>query len=473
MKQEADVAVLADGDIAVVVPGILGSSLERENRQVWGYRQIGYNLFRLAEKLTQDLSLPPDAFDSPDVAFDTDVKATSVLSSCHLIPGFWSVDGYRAMVRSLRSRYAVQDIFTFPYDWRQSNRVSARRLGEFILPLLHRRRRTHPRARAVLIGHSMGGLVARYYAACLDADHNTRRVVTIGTPYLGSVKALLVLARGTISLGPYTLDLANFARSLPSVAELLPIYPCVWSPDGEFGTIESHVVPGLPAHLTAHAIAFQRDIRDGMRRHGSQAPKFHAVVGHLQPTDVWVSTESGLQAYQPGDLADRGDGTVARRSATPPEWESDAAATFLPGKHASIHQQRETLRHLHGILTARPHVPMAVEDEIAVTALQYAVTDHVWEIRAESCNGVDTLAIEVVVTDDTGQQLCAPIPLRPTGNLQYRAFWRPTTSGVFRWEVRPMAHAATPLEPISDLVLVGPPEKSGKGRPAAIAPSRR
>lgn len=449
-------AVLAEGDIAVVIPGILGSCLDRGNRQVWGYRQIGCNLFHLAEKLTEDLSLPPGAFDSPEENLDTGVTATSVLNSCHLIPGFWSVDGYRAMIKSLHNRYAIDDVFAFPYDWRQSNRVSARRLGEFIRPLLQRRRRTHPQARAVLVGHSMGGLVARYFAACLDTDRDTRRVVTIGTPYLGSVKALLVLAKGSIALGPYELDLGDFARSLPSVAELLPVYPCVWSPDGDFGTIESHPVPGLPAQLTAHAVAFQQEMREGMLRLGSRAPQFHAVVGHLQPTDVWVSTGSGLQAHQPDDLADRGDGTVARRSATPPEWESDAAATFLPGKHASIHQQRETLRHLHGVLTARRHAPMAVEDEIAVTALQYAVTGDAWEIQAESCHGVDTLAIEVVVTDDAGRELCAPIPLRPCGGSRYRTAWRPTSSGVFRWEVRPMAQAATPVEPVSDLVLVGP-----------------
>ncbi len=37
-----------------------------------------------------------------------------------------------------------------------------------------------------IVGHSMGGLVARYYIENLDKDHNVRKLITIGTPHWGS-----------------------------------------------------------------------------------------------------------------------------------------------------------------------------------------------------------------------------------------------------------------------------------------------
>ena len=55
----------------------------------------------------------------------------------------------------------------FPYDWRRDNRVAARQLSEVALAALHEQRKENPDAKLVLIGHSMGGLVARYFLECL------------------------------------------------------------------------------------------------------------------------------------------------------------------------------------------------------------------------------------------------------------------------------------------------------------------
>jgi triacylglycerol lipase len=42
-----------------------------------------------------------------------------------------------------------------------------------------------PHRHLVLVGHSMGGLDARYVASRLDLARRVRRVVTIGTPHRG------------------------------------------------------------------------------------------------------------------------------------------------------------------------------------------------------------------------------------------------------------------------------------------------
>jgi purine-nucleoside phosphorylase len=48
-----------------------------------------------------------------------------------------------------------------------------------------------------IVGHSMGGLVARYYIENLGKDENIRRLITIGTPHWGSGYADLSSMAGT------------------------------------------------------------------------------------------------------------------------------------------------------------------------------------------------------------------------------------------------------------------------------------
>ena len=53
-----------------------------------------------------------------------------------------------------------------------------------------------PHRRLVLVGHSMGGLDARYVASRLDPERRVRQVITIGTPHRGTTAAEWVLRRG-------------------------------------------------------------------------------------------------------------------------------------------------------------------------------------------------------------------------------------------------------------------------------------
>ena len=59
--------------------------------------------------------------------------------------------------------------------------VRARRLASVLDRLPHRR--------LVLVGHSMGGLDARFAASCFDPARRIRHVVTVGTPHRGTAMA--------------------------------------------------------------------------------------------------------------------------------------------------------------------------------------------------------------------------------------------------------------------------------------------
>ena len=82
-------------------------------------------------------------------------------------------------------RHPGKSFFAFPYGWRRDYRVAARRLKEQTNRWLREWRREQPDAKLILVGHSMGGLVARYFLECLEGWRDTRRLVTFGTPYRG------------------------------------------------------------------------------------------------------------------------------------------------------------------------------------------------------------------------------------------------------------------------------------------------
>ena len=87
-----------------------------------------------------------------------------------------------------------------------------------------RRYTGNPDAKTILLAHSMGGLVARYYLEALEGHRDARALITFGTPYRGAPQALEPLVNG---MRKGWLDLTSMIRSFTSVYQLLPIYQCI------------------------------------------------------------------------------------------------------------------------------------------------------------------------------------------------------------------------------------------------------
>jgi alpha-beta hydrolase superfamily lysophospholipase len=112
---------------------------------------------------------------------------------------------YGDLVAALRhdlTRRADQPtpVFGFGYDWRQDCARTAQQLGAFVEEVLARTAllphyRREPPSQVDLVGHSMGGLVlARYLADVQNIPRprrRVRRVVTLGTPFRGSMDSML------------------------------------------------------------------------------------------------------------------------------------------------------------------------------------------------------------------------------------------------------------------------------------------
>jgi triacylglycerol lipase len=66
-----------------------------------------------------------------------------------------------------------------------------------------------------LIGHSMGGLIARYYVQRLGGDERVHTLVTLGTPHEGTLPAYLVPARLARQLRPDSDLIEELRRPAP------------------------------------------------------------------------------------------------------------------------------------------------------------------------------------------------------------------------------------------------------------------
>jgi CHAT domain/Lecithin:cholesterol acyltransferase len=347
-------------DVVVLLPGITGSVLrDNRGRDLWAPTAGGAAraLVTLGRSIT-DLELR-------DENADDGVTAPMMIPDLHLIPGLWKIDGYSTLSAYLQRQFAVtpgRNFFTFPYDWRRDNRVAARRLKEQTDRWLWEWRQEVPEAKLILVGHSMGGLVARYFLECLEGWRDTRRLVTFGTPYRGSLNALNFLVHGMRKqLGPVpVLDLSRLLRSFPSIYQLLPIYPCLDPGDGMLIRIsEAAGLPDVDSGRAQAADAFHREIERAVTAHLDDEEyrraryTIHPIVGTFQATLLSARRSgNGVEALgtYPGFAPD-GDGTVPRVSATPIEFPHEEGAMFAAERHGSLQHNDGVLVQLTGLLS--------------------------------------------------------------------------------------------------------------------------
>jgi pimeloyl-ACP methyl ester carboxylesterase len=351
-------------DVLVLLPGIMGSVLTKDGKEVWAPTAgaIVRGLLSLARNV-KALKLDGDSPDAPDLG--DGVVATRIMPDVHLIPGLWKIDGYSKTSARLAETFDLEpkrNYFEFAYDWRRDNRAAAHRLAHESAGWLRdwRERSGNDDAKLILIGHSMGGLISRYFLECLDGWRDTRLLVTFGTPYRGSLKAVATLANGVEKgIGPLTVDLSELVRSMTSVYQLLPIYPCCEGAGSDLVRVGEANIPHIPAQRAEAALAFHDEIRDAVDAHNADDEYvrdrygIRPVIGTVQPT-----AQSARLAGQKIELVTSykgedqgGDGTVPRVSATPLELEHEEGGMFVAQRHASLQNDDPVLVQLAGILS--------------------------------------------------------------------------------------------------------------------------
>ena len=114
------------------------------------------------------------------------------------------------------------DVLVWQYDWRQSNVESAKHLEEFINKCGYEKVQFYT--------HSMGGIVVSNWLQKAENREKVELFVPFGAPFLGSMDAITNLfsedafasLKPTLDAMGLTFNLAEVARTIPSVVELLP-----------------------------------------------------------------------------------------------------------------------------------------------------------------------------------------------------------------------------------------------------------
>ncbi len=189
----------------VFVPGLMGSELWLGTERIWpNVKTIFTN---------------PEIYLYPS---NTPLEPRSIVDEVVIVPNLIKLDQYNRLgdylVEELDYRRGV-DFFEFPYDWRQDVRISARQLGQMIDSL------SSPRP-LVIIGHSLGTMVSRYYIEHLGGHKHVDRVILMGGPHKGAVKGLtsMLVAPEVLPFGIMGERLRQIVLSFPSSYQILPNY---------------------------------------------------------------------------------------------------------------------------------------------------------------------------------------------------------------------------------------------------------
>jgi pimeloyl-ACP methyl ester carboxylesterase len=260
-----------------VLPGIMGSQL--------GFMRGGH-------KPNDILWLDPI-----DIQLGRLVELTLGATSRAVALGAMS---YTYLKITLSLRKAGFDAVLLDYDWRRD--VAS--LGK----LLANRIAADGREKVGLIGHSMGGLVARA-ALTHAAGSRVSQLITLGTPHAGSLGAIQAL-RGTYTVVRKIAQMdprhdAEYLASkvfatFPGLHELLPF-------GAGIGDLDLFDLRTWPKKGPRPQAAMLRRAAGLAQRLAPADSRFHAVVGCNRITATGVARRAGEFEYE---YSLRGDGTV-------------------------------------------------------------------------------------------------------------------------------------------------------------------
>ncbi|MCB0193651.1 MAG: FHA domain-containing protein [Anaerolineae bacterium] len=194
----------------IVVPGNFGSDLWRGTEKIWPN--------------VRTLLTHPEKFEfSPD----NSVEARSILSEVAVVPKLIEIESYVRIGDHLQETMGYirgHDLLEFAYDWRDDIRKVAHQLAEAVA-------QWHPATPPVIIAHSMGCLVSRYYVDCLGGAGKIKKLLLMGGPNHGFPAALLMILPDNLSrfhtiaaalsssLGK---NMMHMFASFPSLYQMLP-----------------------------------------------------------------------------------------------------------------------------------------------------------------------------------------------------------------------------------------------------------
>lgn len=401
-------------DIMVFVPGTLGSELWLGNEKVWPGSLLeavtGFSEARFSKLLRPDL-VPRDI-----------VRA----AGGDLIGIYRSwIDAFQGIVRdgAVLFREAPEagkpkTLYPFAYDWRANMEDTASKLATF----LDTAAASAPNVELHLVGHSMGGLLARYYLESGKFENHAAMskvatLITFGTPHNGAPIALAGIG-GLHKTSFMSLDqsrrLANDDR-YPSLYQLIPAptHQCVWDADrakahASYPADAAEIVAA--AGLSTNGLAAWKSFRAGLSGSKPARVRYFYLVGSRQTTMTRLEYDNGV--LQPLEIEDGGDGTVPLLASVDPSVQT----AFVGKSHTTLIDTKPARVTLAGIFGA--------DILLSAAALGPQIT---LTVRDPSVSVVDSIHLLIEfdppVSELRGtlswQRASAPAPGQPEGEAPF------------------------------------------------------
>jgi pimeloyl-ACP methyl ester carboxylesterase len=452
---------MASNDLVVVLPGIMGSTLRHKGKLVWA--PSGGSALRAIATFGRSIK----ALQLPDGIGDNNpedgVEAVDLMPDLHVLPGIWApVKGYTPLLDRLRSigfTEASGNLLVMPYDWRLSNRLNAVRIKAKVERALERWRAKDSRnrdARLVFVCHSMGGLIARWYIEKCGGAELTRKLITLGTPYRGAPQALGQLVNGVSKgIGPFSVDLTEFARSLPSLHQLLPSYACV-DHQANLATLIQVSPAVLETGRVRDSALFYSDLEAAEQARPASSSIRHAILGVRQTTASTVNISNDrieiIDTYQDENLF--GDGTVPVVAGPDGVPLDDNTLRRIADKHGNLQRNKAALDEVESIITSSSIVIKAagpIQPRVDAPELIMAGQPILVQVTIEDD---PRLAVTITVQGESGQsEVQTP---RPSAGISTATFTN-LVPGAYQVTVEGRA-PGSPVAPVSSIVLVWPPE---------------
>ncbi len=296
----------------VFVPGLMGSELWLGNDRVWPSVKT---IFTNPEIYIYPSKIP--------------LEPRSIVDEVVIVPNLIKQDQYNRLgdylVDELNYRRDV-DFFEFPYDWRQDVRTSAAQLGGMIEGL-------NSKQPVIVIAHSLGTMLTRYYVENLGGDRHVERILLMGGPHKGAVKGLvsMLVAPNVVPFGILGERLRKILMTFPSSYQILPDYAVGTDQNGAKIDFLKDVSWLDPEYLPLLELGknFRKELK------GTASVPTVSIFGYGIKTNskIFIKRNARGEIRSVDFLSEtKGDGSVLERSA------------FLPGSEIHpVHQHHGSL----------------------------------------------------------------------------------------------------------------------------------
>ena len=271
------------------------------------------------------------------------------------IPSF--VKEYTGIINSLKNLgyQENQDFFVFPYDWRKPLEQTSNDLNNFLQQKIWQQ---DPNLKVNLVGHSLGGLVARIFAQ--KNKDKVNQIISVGSPHQGAVQVYKPLAAGEIDrentllwlaqkliliLNKSTLepDRETIKKRFPVAQDLFPTFNFLKDKNGQEIPTDNLSIKNNT--LLTYNLTFSQifDIFTAIYgEKGTQTPAGYVI----KPPNALDQLLGNYTDGRPIDIwYEKGDYTVLSKSAN-----QDNDSQILNFDHGEIITEKESIKKIFNIL---------------------------------------------------------------------------------------------------------------------------